>query len=889
MSLADYQRKRRFDRTPEPQENAIGGGRPVFVVQLHHASHRHYDFRLQMAGVLKSWAVPKGPSLDPSVKRLAVEVEDHPVSYARFEGDIPKGEYGGGHVRIFDSGIWSTSEDAEKQLAKGHLTFELFGDILQGGWHLIRSHRRTSQRQWLLIKQDDAFASNREADDFVDEAAQRGTHGAMNTRQTYAGKRPATGKVTKGITSKGVTSKGVTSKVTASKGATSKGATSKGATSKGAASKGAASKGAASKASASKAVTTTTDANRRRNPATTTWRAQLDAFKGATRQTLLHKPFAPQLCEPADKAPVGDDWLHEVKWDGYRLLCTIVDGVPALWSRNGLDWTARLPDVARDMALLGLQQAAFDGELVVLNGVRSDFSALQATLSGEQQAPLSYLLFDLIHLEGLDLCDVPLQDRKALLQTLLQDAPSRLRYSSHLVGSGPDVFKQVTAEKLEGIISKRINAPYRAGRSRSWQKIKMELSDEFAIAGFIEPKGSRTGIGSLLLAVPQGRTGWRLAGRVGTGMNDAMLRQLSAMLRPQAVTAPTVTVADIDSDLRRAKWVRPRQVVEVFYRGYSSQGLLRHTAFRALREDKSVADLRGSPAQEEPMKKEIVHISSPDRLVYPELGVSKQDVADYYERVMDWLLPGLIGRPLAVLRCPDGTQNACFFQKHHTAGMDVSTVNLQEEQGGRQNYLMVRDKTDVMQLVQFNALEFHPWGAQADSPDHCDRLVFDLDPSAEVPWNKVKQAARQVRDLLAQLQLQSFVRTTGGKGLHVVAPLNPPAPWDDARQFARAFAESLAGAHPDTYIATASKKRRKGLIFVDYLRNGRGATSVCSYSLRARPGAAVATPLRWEELGRVKSSDAFTIRNVLQRLARLADDPWQALTRIRQSLPDLAE
>ena len=256
---------------------------------------------------------------------------------------------------------------------------------------------------------------------------------------------------------------------------------------------------------------------------------------------------------------------------------------------------------------------------------------------------------------------------------------------------------------------------------------------------------------------------------------------------------------------------------------------------------------------------------------------------------MDWLLPGVAGRPLSVLRCPDGTQKACFFQKHHTAGMDVSTVSLQEEQGGRQDYLMVRDKTDVMQLVQFNSLEFHPWGALADSPDDCDRLVFDLDPSAEVPWAHVKKAARQVRDLLEQLQLQSFVRTTGGKGLHVVAPLNPPAPWEDARQFARAFAQALAGAHPDIYIATASKKQRKGLIFIDYLRNGRGATSVCSYSLRARPGAAVATPLRWGELARIKSSDAFHIRNLPQRLARLASDPWQDLTRIKQSLPDLSE
>ena len=861
MSLADYQRKRRFDRTPEPQDDPIDGGRAIFVVQLHHASHRHYDFRLQVAGVLKSWAVPKGPSLDPAVKRLAVEVEDHPVSYANFEGDIPKGEYGGGNVRIFDNGIWSSPQDAEAQLAKGHLKFELFGEILQGAWHLIRSHGRSRQRQWLLIKQDDAFASNSEADDFLDSEGmpKPPAQSASKTKrdrlqQSGDEARRSDGKISEFSTSKSSTSKSVAATSVSAKAPTVAGRTK----------------------------------TAKKKPTADTWRTQLDAFRRVRKQQLQQAPFAPQLCETADKAPVGDNWLHEVKWDGYRLLCTIVDGVPALWSRNGLDWTTRLPDVARDMAALELGQAAFDGELVVLDGVRSDFSALQASLSGEKQAPLSYLLFDLVHLEGLDLCDVPLQDRKALLETVLQGAPSRLRYSSHLVGSGPQVFERVTAENLEGIISKKVDAPYHAGRSRSWQKIKMELSDEFAIAGFIEPKGSRTGIGSLLLAAPEGKTGWRLAGRVGTGMNDAMLRQLSAKLRPRAVAEPTIRVAGIDSDLRRAKWVKPQQVVEVFYRGHSSQGLLRHTAFKTLRKDKSVADLRSSQNKEEPMKKENVQISSPDRQVYPEMEITKQDVADYYERVMDWVLPAVVGRPLSVLRCPDGTQKACFFQKHHTAGMDVSTVNLEEEKGGRQDYLMICDKTDLMQLVQFNSLEFHPWGAQADSPDECDRLVFDLDPSAEVSWSDVKKAARQVHDLLDQLQLQSFLRTTGGKGLHVVVPLNRPAPWEQARQFARAFAESLAGAHPDRYIATASKKQRKGLIFVDYLRNGRGATSVCSYSLRARPGAAVATPLRWEELARIKSSDAFNIRTLPRRLARLGSDPWEDLTKVKQSLPDLS-
>ncbi|NYZ61341.1 DNA ligase D [Luteimonas deserti] len=865
MTLAEYRRKRRFDSTrePEPGKRAPRGTRPIFVVQLHHASRRHYDFRLQVGDALKSWAVPKGPSYDPGVKRMAVEVEDHPLDYAGFEGEIPKGQYGGGHVARFDTGTWATDDDVEAALAKGHLRFELFGRKLKGGWHLVRSGKPARQPQWLLFKDRDAYAGTLEADDLL---------GDVEAPPPDDARRAGTGKARK------------------------------------------------------RGATEVPVATRPRHD----WAAAARKLPEARRAAAPDGPFTPQLAKLGDSAPVGEPWLHELKWDGYRLLVTIARGQVRLWSRNALEWTDKVPEITTALARLGLRSAAFDGELIAGRGSREDFNLLQQTLSGERQGGLALVLFDLLHVDGVDITDAPLFARKALLQRMLgQTPPAHLAFSSHIEGDAGAAVELASEAGFEGVISKRGDRAYRPGRGDDWRKTKELASDEYAVVGYTPPKGSRSGFGSLLLARPDPEHGWRYAGRVGSGFSDALLDTLTAKIGKAGRDAPTVHVPPNDTDLRAARWFEPRFVVEVFSRGTGGHGLLRQPSLKAVRPDKSVDDLSDSDhdpgdsgmptpprtpakraAKQAPRRaakapepapgtrpaarargkaapaRTPPELSSPDKVLFPGDTLTKRDVGDYYTRVMDWLLPEIAGRPLSVIRCPGGIDSACFFQKHHTAGMQlVETVRLKEESGAG-DYLVVTDAAAALELVQFNALEFHPWGAQAKTPDTADRIVFDLDPGDGVAWTETVAAARQVRDLLARVGMESFVRTTGGKGLHVVVPLNPGAPWTRVKPFAQAFAQSLVQMEPLKYVATATKKFRAGKIFIDYLRNGRGATSVASFSLRARSGAPVAMPLRWEDLGRVKSGDAWTLRNAPARLARLKAHPWGRFGDLRQVLPE---
>ncbi|QNN71566.1 DNA ligase D [Thermomonas carbonis] len=853
MALDDYRGKREFKSTPEPVGRARKrtGARPIFVVQLHHASHRHYDFRLQVGGTLKSWAVPKGPSLDPQVKRMAVEVEDHPLDYAGFEGDIPKGNYGGGHVAVFDRGTWTTDLDVEAQLAKGHLRFELHGEKLKGGWHLVRSGKPARQPQWLLFKQDDAWAGSGEADDMLDDVAPAPAEDAKRAR------RPGT--KTKTVR---------------------------------------------------KPPAPTKKRARSANSGKSDWHAEALELPGARRRKLAATPPVPQLAKLVDDPPDGDDWLHELKWDGYRLVCAIRAGKPSLLSRNALDWSERVSEVRDAIELLGLQEAVLDGELVAGQGSREDFNELQQILSGEIQGTLRYVVFDLLHLEGVDLSEVPLLRRKQLLERLLATAPTRLAYSSHGIGNPSDAFKAAVDAGFEGIVSKRIDATVHPGRSDAWRKTKALGSDEFAVVGYTPPKGSRTGIGALLLATPDEQHGWRYVGRVGSGFNDAQLASLGKRLQGKGSTKPSVHVPENDTDLRQARWFpKPAFVVEVFTRGLGGRGLLRQASFKAMRADKTVASLHDSDlgtasdskttearsVAKKPTKsvrktgkaRQAPELSSPGKLLFPDNGISKQSLADYYSAVMDWLLPEIRDRPLSLVRCPSGIGAQCFFQKHATPGFElVSLVPVTESDGGSEDYLAVTDAASAMELVQFNAIEFHPWGSKVADLEHADRLVFDLDPDEAVAWKDVIVAARQLRDFLEQAGLQSFVRTSGGKGLHLVVPLAPAAPWERARAFSQAVAEAAREMDPLRYIATASKQKRKGKIFIDWLRNGRGATSIASFSVRARPGAPVAMPLRWEELGKVASGHAFDIRNVPARLKRLKSHPWEGIEKVRQSLPD---
>ncbi|MFG6110879.1 DNA ligase D [Stenotrophomonas nematodicola] len=849
MSLQEYRRKRRFDGTPEPdaERRAAQARRPIFVVQLHHASSRHYDFRLEADGVLKSWAVPKGPSLRVGEKRLAVEVEDHPLSYATFEGDIPTGHYGAGHVDVYDHGTWACDGDPLEAMAAGKLDFVLHGERLKGGWKLVRTAMKGKQHQWLLIKRDDDDARDAEADDLLDTAPARRTAGKRTAASTP---RAGTGKAVK-------------------------------------------------KAAKAPAV----------RKADARWHARALALPDA-RDTPYPPGFKPQLTDHRATAPDGDGWLHEIKWDGYRLLAEVSDGVVSLRSRGGLNWTDDFPEVVQALSALPVRDLRLDGELVVLDAQgRSDFTALQKVIDGTAKQPLRYVVFDMPGLAGVDISRSPLLARKALLKDLIGPTPGTLAYSEHVIDHGPEVFAASGDAGFEGIISKRIDAAYVNARSPAWIKIKHENTDEFLIVGYTEPKGARSGFGSLLMATPD-KGGLRYVGRVGTGFDDALLRTLTRQLAALAVDDAAVTLpAHVPFPARSVHWVAPVLVAEVAFRGWAKEGLLRQASFKRLREDKAAKDLGGarkaSTAEKKPHASKTrtkasaaaatrgadddagdVNISHPERVVFAKAKITKGEVADYYRQMARWILPEVARRPLSLLRCPDGVDKPCFFQKHHGTGLGeaVQAIPL-EQKSGREDYLYIEDVQGLLQLVQMNTLELHPWGATVADPEHPDRLVFDLDPGEGVSWTQVKTAARDIRDRLLETGLQSFVRLSGGKGVHVVVPLQPKADWAQAKVFCEAFAQAMAEHAPDRYVATMSKAKRTGVIFIDWLRNARGATSVCSWSLRARPGAGVAVPLRWEELGRVSAPDAFPLAKALQRAQRLKQDPWEGIDTVKQVLP----
>lgn len=846
MSLQEYRRKRRFGETPEPDDERRGAvaRRPIFVVQLHHASARHYDFRLEADGVLKSWAVPKGPSLRVGEKRLAVEVEDHPLSYATFEGDIPEGHYGAGHVDVYDHGTWACDGDPLEAIAAGKVDFVLHGSRLKGGWKLVRTNMKGKQHQWLLIKRDDEEARDSDADALLEEVVPP--------------KRTST-KTVKKTTSTTI------------------------------------------KKTSSTRTSRTTKRVARPN-ADARWAKRALSLEHARDKPYPHD-FKPQLTDHRDSAPDGEAWLHEIKWDGYRLLADVRDGVVALRSRNGLNWTDDFPEVVQAIEALPVTDLRLDGELVVLDAQgRSDFTGLQKVIDGTAKQPLRYVVFDMPGVAGVDISRAPLLDRKTLLKDLLGDTPGTLAYSDHVLDHGPAVFEASGKAGFEGIISKRVDAPYVNARSPSWVKVKHENTDEFLVVGYTDPKGSRSGFGSLLMATPD-KGGLRYVGRVGTGFDDAKLAAMHRQLKALDTDKAAIELpSHVPFKASSVHWVEPTLVAEVAFRGWAKEGLLRQASFKRLREDKTAKDLgaaasavpaKAAKATKAPAKANVsapaadgVNISHPERMVFAKAKLTKGDVADYYRQMARWILPEVARRPLSLLRCPDGVDKQCFFQKHHGTGLGdaVEAIPL-EQKSGREDYLYIEDAEGLLQLVQMNTLELHPWGASVDDPEHPDRLVFDLDPGEGVTWAAIKAAARDVRDRLQEIGLESFVRLSGGKGLHVVVPLKPKADWAQAKDFCESFAQAMAEHAPDRYVATMSKAKRNGVIFIDWLRNARGATSVCSWSLRARPSAGVAVPLRWEELGRVTAADAFSLPKALQRAQKLKQDPWAGIDQIKQTLP----
>jgi len=901
MGLAEYDRKRDFRKTSEPPATKKRSSKTLkYVIQKHDATRLHYDFRLELDGVLKSWAVPRGPSLDPAVKSLAVEVEDHPVAYAGFEGIIPAGQYGGGTVIVWDRGTWTPLGDPHAQFKKGHLEFELEGEKLSGRWHLVRTRKEGARQNWLLMKGKDDSAipgdehglTEREEKSVLTGRTIPEVEEAPEKVWTKSGARKAQKSKTKSVKAVAATRK----------------------------------KAAVKTRSVRKKASQTGDgAPRAARRVTHLPQLSPRTIPGA-RKATLPKHFSPQLATLAAEVPRTGEWFHELKFDGYRIIATINDGEVHLRTRKGLDWTAKFATLAANVAKLGLKSAILDGELVANDEQgRSSFQRLQNALRNGHEEELAYYAFDLPYVNGFDLTAAPLRERKAALEAIVKAASpgndGQIRYSDHLEGRGQEFLEQSCRANLEGIICKEANSPYEFRRSKNWLKVKCHGRQEFVIAGFTKPERSRVGFGALLLGFYENRK-LRYAGRVGTGFDTQLLRSLAKRLKGMSIDTSPFAELLPTGERRGVTWVRPELVCEVEFTEWTDDGRLRHPSFQGLREDKPARDVvREQPAARSAIEQEVtgmaaakssstrkragrgksktapaksasgdlevagVRITHADRVLSAEGSVTKGDLAQYMEGVAEWILPHVVDRPLTIVRCPEGTAGQCFYQKHWTDSLPdaIDAVTIKEKSGS-DKYLVIHDVQGLVSLIQMSALEFHPWGSKVDKLEHPDRMVFDLDPGPEVDWAAVCDAARDVRAALEELGLESFVRTSGGKGLHVVVPLSRRNGWDEVTSFAQAIASGMAKHAPDRFVANMRKALRKGKVFLDYLRNQRGATAIASFSTRARAGCPVAVPLAWKEIDSLAGGDAFNIHTVPARLKKLRNDPWKDLWTTRQSL-----
>ena len=881
--LTTYRGKRRFGVTAEPKGKVAKKRGHAYVIQKHDATRLHYDLRLELDGVMKSWAVTRGPSLVPSEKRLAVEVEDHPIDYNTFEGTIPKGEYGGGTVMVWDRGTWQPEGDPHKGLKKGHLSFTLDGAKLQGAWHLVRLRKRSGEKRsnWLLIKSDDETARTARDKDILEEADYSIKTG-RSMDEIAAGKR-ATAK-----------EKTAMKKVLAS------------------------TKKKMAGPRAERAGQT------RKKPASAQLvqkhakiiESKAPTLKGAKR-AALPAFVEPSLAKLADKAPENDNWIHEIKFDGYRLQARLDRGKVKLLTRNGLDWTRKFAGIAEAVATLDADTALIDGELVVEgdDGVTS-FSLLQEDLKSGRQNRLVYYAFDLLYLDGGDLRALPLVERKEALAKLIKSAPKQtpLRFSESIAERGPMLLRHACTLGLEGIISKQSDAPYRSGRGNGWIKTKCDSRQEFIIAGFAPSTADAHAVGALVLGFYDGG---RLiyAGRTGTGFTHRTSRDLYRKLKAlKREHSPFAALPAEERGVRTPVWVEPKLIAEVDFHGWTHGDRIRHASYQGLRADKTATDVvredkpadkvvaarskttarkRSAPVPRKSStstsKKAAaatiggVTLTHPDRVYWEDAGVTKRDLAEYYKDVWAWMAPHIAGRPISLLRCPEGASGQCFFQKHAAAGISTDHLNLVPEKGDK--IISIDDLDGLLSLVQAGVLEFHTRGTTIDDRENADRLVFDLDPGPGTGWKDIVAAARDVHERLDALKLKNFLKTSGGKGLHVVLPI-APTPWGKAKEFAQALAGAMAADDPDRYVATATKSKRKNRIFIDYLRNSREATAVAPYSTRARPGAAVSVPIAWSELGGLKSADQYTVQNIRARLKRLRKDPWAGIGRLKQKLPN---
>ena len=840
-SLDTYNAKRDFSKTPEPPGRKATASGNSYVIQKHAARRMHYDFRLELDGVLKSWAVPEGPSLIAGKKRLAVATEDHPLDYGGFEGVIPEGQYGSGTVMIWDRGTWTPDFDPAFGYKKGHLKFHLNGKKLRGQWHLVRMKQKPREKQepWLLFKSDDAEARPADAPDILKEKP----HSVATGRSMEA-----IGREQDRLWSSG------------------------------------------------QGEITPPKKKRRR-------KSVVDPSSLArAKATPMTGFIEPSLATATETAPSGAGWLHEIKHDGYRLQAHLENGRTRLFSRQGLDWTERFPSIEQAFADVAAKVAVIDGEVLVQTaaGVASFAMLVDALKSGG--GDMLYYAFDLLYLDGFDLRDCALTVRKEALRQLLAELGDggRIRYSEHIAGDGDAVFKHASRLGLEGIISKQASQPYRSGRVKTWLKVKSSQTGSFVIAGFVPSTVDDRAVGALVLGEYAGKT-LMPVGHCGSGFTAASSRELFQRLDPLRTTKPPMK--DETALPKGVRWVQPVLSAEIEYRGRTGGGLIRHAVFRELVEalgarDSSRASSSGSAEDDratgvarprhrrsrEQDKGLAARLTNPGRLLWPDQGITKQGLAEFYAEIADWILPHVAGRPLSLLRHPEGVDAKGFFQKHAWAGLG-DAVRQVPVPNDDQPMLVIDDLAGLLELVQASVLEIHPWGAMADRPELPDRVTIDLDPGDNVPWQRVIDAAHDVRRRLAAAGLQSFAKTTGGEGLHVMFPLTPQADWDTVKAFAQSISSAMAADRPDLYTDNMAKAGRRGRIYVDYLRNGMGATAVGAYSTRAREGAPVSVPLAWDELGENIRSNHFTVLNLPNRLSFLDGDPWEGIGSLKQTLP----
>ncbi|EOG3618912.1 DNA ligase D [Pseudomonas putida] len=818
--LQEYARKRDFSATPEPDGRRSRGKQAhalLFCIQKHDASHLHYDFRLELDGTLKSWAIPKGPSLDPKVRRLAVHVEDHPLDYADFEGHIPEGHYGAGDVIVWDRGIWEPEGDAREAYAKGKLRFRLQGEKLSGVWNLFRTHLAGKKEQWMLVKSHDGQARS-ETDYSIVEAQ---PDSVLSDRTLLP-----------------------------------------------------------RKAAAKKATTPRT--NRQRT--------------GKGQHAPLPAQLQPQLATLVDSPPSGD-WRYEVKFDGYRIMARIDGEDIRLFTRNGHDWSSKMPRQVAALRALGVGSAWLDGEMVVVdeNGA-ADFQALQNAFDTEHDEGIAYYLFDLPFLGGRDLRQVPLQGRRDTLRQLLgHDKSDVLKFSADFDQPVESLLDSACRLQLEGLIGKRVDSPYSGRRSSDWVKLKCKQRQEFVIVGYTDPKGSRSGFGALLLALHDNDSGeLRYAGKVGTGFSDTTLATLLARLTSLETAKPAVARPPTGAEARGVHWLQPKLLAEVAYAQMTRDGIVRHSVFHGLRDDKAATAIdleRAMPAKTVPKRSkqaktsetpDELHLTHPDRVIDATLGATKREVAEYYADISQWILPQLKHRPVALVRAPDGLAGELFFQKN-AGQLHIPNVLSYEKAEAGQAAMVINRPDTLLGAVQMNMLELHTWNATDKDFDKPDRFVLDLDPDPALPWKAMLEATQLTLTLLDELGLKVFLKTSGGKGIHVVVPLTRRAGWDEVKGFSHAIVNYLATLFPDRLSAVSGPKNRVGRIFIDYLRNSKGATTACAYSLRAREGLPVSVPIWREELVQLKAANTWNIANVRERLAEV-EDPWADLGKVRQSI-----